>query len=308
MIDLIIDCDPGQDDSIAILLALANKNFNILGITTVAGNVTAQQTFLNAKKMCICANRSEVQVYKGAEKPIKKELKTAEHIHGENGLSCDILVEDDSELRPNAIQFIIETLEKSDRKITIAATAALTNLALAFNKAPHIKEKIDQIVIMGGSTEGGNITKYAEFNFFTDPHAADIVFRSGVKIVMIGLNITHQVVFSESEITKIKHINNVVTNQAVKILEDLLITNRDVYGHKGGIVHDACVIAYLSDPNIFSSKEAYVCIETKNQENVGQSYVDYSSNINNSLVCIDVDIERIFSLFLKLFSHYNANN
>lgn len=306
MIDLIIDCDPGQDDAIAILLALANKNFNILGITTVAGNVSVQQTFLNAKKICVCASREDIHVYKGASNPIKKELITAEHIHGENGLSCDISVVDDSEERKNAIQFIIDTLERSERKVTIAATAALTNLALAFQKAPHIKEKIDRIVLMGGSTETGNITEYAEFNFFTDPHAADIVFQSGVRIVMIGLNITHKVIFSETEINQIRHINNDVTNKAVKILEDLLITNKNVYGYKGGIVHDACVIAYLSDQSIFSAKDAYVCIETEDEQKIGRSVVDFSSNISNALVCVDVNIEKIFDLFFRLFSNYSS--
>lgn len=305
MLNLIIDCDPGQDDAVAILLALANEKFNILGITTVAGNVSGMQTFLNAKKICKCAGREDVSVFHGADAPIHKKLITAEHIHGKNGLSCDLNIDEDASDSKRAEQFLIETLLTSKEKIIIAATAALTNIALALQKEPKIKDKIEKIVLMGGSTEEGNITKHAEFNFFTDPHAAQIVFESGIDITMIGLNVTLQAVFAEKEIARIKSIDNYVTDHVVTILTDLMVTNRDIYGYEGGIVHDACVIAYLADPSIFKTENAFVKIETTDNIKIGKSYVDFHANLKNANVAIGINTEKLFDFFEKSFRNFS---
>lgn len=305
MLNLIIDCDPGQDDAVAILLAIANEGFNILGITTVAGNVSGMQTFLNAKKVCKCAGREDIKIFHGADAPIHKKLITAEHIHGKSGLSCELKVDKIFSECKKAEQFLIETLLASKEKVTIAATAALTNIALSLQKEPKIKDKIERIVLMGGSTEEGNITKHAEFNFFTDPHAAQIIFESGIDITMIGLNVTLQAVFAEKEIDRIKAINNYVTFPVVRILTDLMITNRDIYGYKGGIVHDACVMAYLAEPSIFKTKNAFVKIETKDKIKIGKSYVDFDANVKNAAVATEINTKKLFDFFEKSFRKFS---
>lgn len=305
MMNIIIDCDPGQDDAIAILLAIANDNLIINGITTVAGNVSGEQTYINAKKVCKCADRLDIKIYKGAMHPLKKKLITAEFIHGKNGLSCDVNINNVSDTSEDAVTFIIETLLRAKEKITIVAMAALTNIALALQKEPKIKDHIEKVVLMGGSTNEGNITKYAEFNFFTDPHAAQIIFSSGLDIVMIGLNVTEQAVFEEKEIQRISMLGNKVSEHAVIILNDLMKTNREVYGFKGGLVHDACVIAYLIDPSIFKLSSANVQIEIENEIKMGKSYVNFNAENPNASVAVGINTEKLFNLFENSFKNYS---
>lgn len=301
--DIIIDCDPGQDDAIAILMAINSQNLNILGITTVAGNVNGEQTYLNAMNICGFANRANIGVYKGALKPLQKDIIFATHIHGENGLSDNIKGEYLDKKDIDAVEFLIKTLRESSKKITIAATAALTNIALAIRQAPDIKEKIEKIVLMGGSVTEGNITKFAEFNFFTDPHAAKEVFESGLNIVMIGLNSTNQTMFDEQLINRVKQIGNKVSDGIVNIMQDLLLTYREVYNIPGAIIHDGCVMAYLNDPSIFATKPALVKIETEDQEKIGASYVTFGENIKpNATVTLDVNVSRLFDMMIDLLS------
>lgn len=302
--DIIIDCDPGQDDAIALLMAMGSVSLNILGITTVAGNVSCDLTFENAIKICARANRTDIGVYKGCDRPLKKELVTAEHIHGESGLSCKI---DISEIQKNtlhAVDFLIKTLREVDHKITIVATAALTNIAVAITKAPDIKDKIERIVLMGGSATGGNITPYAEFNFFTDPHAAEIVFNSNIRIVMIGLDTTVQTMFDEVLVDRIGKIKNKVSDCASLILSDLLFTNRNVYHTNGGILHDGCVIAYLNDPELFTLKKAHVKIETLDARKIGASYVSFDDD-GDVLVATKADKDGIFDMIEKLLKNFH---
>lgn len=303
MTDIIIDCDPGQDDAIAILMAINSQNLNILGITTVAGNVNGEQTYINAMNICGFANKANIGVYKGALKPLQKDIIFATHIHGKNGLSDNIKGEYVFKNELTAVEFLIKTLRESDKKITIAATAALTNIALAIRQAPDIKEKIEKIVLMGGSVTEGNITKFAEFNFFTDPHAAKEVFDSGLNIVMIGLNSTNQTMFDEQLINRVRQINNKLSSGIVNIMEDLLLTYRQVYNIPGAIVHDGCVIAYLNDPSIFATKPAFVKIETEDEEKIGASYVTFGQNIkHNATVTLDVNVSKLYDMMIELFS------
>lgn len=304
MTDIIIDCDPGQDDAIAIIMALASKSLHVLGITTVAGNVNGVQTCINAKKICAYVNRCDIPVLQGSLQPLLKDLLDASHIHGETGLSKEIDGVYSNEHDIHAVDFIIETIRKSPNKITIAATAALTNIALAFRKAPDIKNNIERIVLMGGSTTDGNITRYAEFNFFTDPHAASEVFESGVPIVMIGLNTTNQTMFDERLVRKIESIGKRVSGGVCKILEDLLQTYRKVYKAHGAVVHDGCVVAYLNDSSIFKTQPAHVSIETSDREKLGQSYVSFD-NPFNALVAVRVDEKQLFDMMEKLVGNFD---
>ena len=203
---IIIDTDPGQDDAVAILLALASPELDVLGITCVAGNVGLDLTTLNACKICELAKKPETLVFAGASKPLTRSLVTAEHVHGKTGLDGIELPIPKMEISStHAVDFIVDSLMVSKSKeITLCALGPLTNLALAITQEPKIRSKIDQIVLMGGGFfEGGNITPAAEFNIFVDPEAADIVVNSGVKIVMMPLDITHKVLATKNFIEKV---------------------------------------------------------------------------------------------------------
>ena len=304
MESIIIDCDPGQDDAIAILMAIASDCLNILGITTVAGNVEGEQTYINAMKVCACAKRSDIKVYKGSLYPLKRKLIDAKHIHGYTGLTCSAQVDALQKESIGAVDFIVNTLLQSTEKVTIAATAALTNIALALKKAPQIQDHIERIVLMGGSSTVGNITPYAEFNFFTDPHAASIIFESGLDIHMIGLNVTNQTMFDEKLVERIKKIKSRVAGEVVHILSDLLKAYRNVYHVPGGIIHDGCVMAYLDDPSIFEFKKARVKIETEEEIRIGASYVTFDDTKPNARVAYGVNVPKLYDLMEKLIGVY----
>ena len=193
---IIIDTDPGQDDAVAILLALASPGeLDVRGITTVAGNVPLALTSLNARKVCELAGRDDVAVYAGCERPMVRELITAEYVHGATGLDGADLPDPTMALQPtHAVDFLVETLMAGDEgEITLCPLGPLTNIAMALLREPRIASKVREIVLMGGGFfEGGNVTPAAEFNIFVDPHAADVVFTSGIPITMMPLDVTHQ--------------------------------------------------------------------------------------------------------------------
>ena len=275
---IIIDTDPGQDDAVAIMLALASAELEVIGITCVAGNVELGLTTINACKICELAGRPETLVLAGASKPFSRKLVTAKHVHGKTGLDgTDLPMPKMAVSNIDAIDFIVDTIMASNTKeITICALGPLTNIALAIKKEPQIKSKIDQIVLMGGGFfEGGNITPAAEFNIFVDPEAASIVISSGINIVMIPLDVTHKVLATKNFIQRITSNGSNSSLAIGGLLNFFARYDSKKYGFDGAPLHDPNVIAYLLKPEFYSGKEINVEIELKSELTRGMTVADW---------------------------------
>ena len=302
---IIIDTDPGQDDAVAILLALASPELEILGITAVAGNVPLALTEKNALKICELAGRPETPVYSGAIRPLMRPLVTAEHVHGKTGLDGPDLPEPEMKPREqHAIDFIVETLMREESgTITLATLGPLTNIALALIREPRIVPRVKELVMMGGGFfEGGNITPAAEFNIHVDPHAADIVFRSGIPIVMMPLDVTHKALTSSARIAAFRSLGN---RPGIAVAEMLGFSERfdkEKYAGEGGPLHDPCVIAYLLAPELFTGRECNVTVETISELTLGMTVVDWwgvTDRPKNALVMRDVEHEAFFAMLVQ---------
>jgi purine nucleosidase len=303
---IIIDTDPGQDDAAAIMLALGSpEELDVIGITTVAGNVPLALTSKNARITCDFSNRKDVKVFAGCDRPMKRPLVTAEHVHGATGLDGPELFEPETPLQPqHAVDFIIETLRNEPSgTVTLCPLGALTNIATALSRAPDIAGRIQQIVLMGGAYfEVGNITPAAEFNIYVDPDAAEIVFKSGIPIVMIPLDLTHKVLTLKARVNRIRALG---TRAAVALADMLDFFERfDIkkYGADGGPLHDPNVIAYLLKPEIYDGRMCNVEIETGSELTLGMTVVDWwqvTDRKHNALVLKDVDSDRFFDLLTE---------
>lgn len=277
--DLIIDTDPGADDVVALLLALASpEELNVLAITTVAGNVRLDKTSRNARLAREWAGREDVPVYAGAPKPLVRTPIYAENVHGQEGLPGIAVYEPKGGLaKGNAVDYLIETLSKAaPHSITLALLGPQTNLALALVQAPEITQGIKEVVIMGGAHfNGGNMTPVAEFNIFADPHAAQIVLASGVKLTYVPLDVTHKILTSEQRLKQIAALDNQAGKLVGDILNEYVKADMVHYGLPGGPVHDASVIAYLLKPELFSGKQINVAIDTREGITFGQTLADW---------------------------------
>ncbi|WP_433771966.1 nucleoside hydrolase [Pseudomonas putida] len=282
-IDLIIDTDPGADDVVALLFALASpQELNIRALTTVAGNVRLDKTSRNARLAREWAGREEVPVYAGAEKPMMREPIYAENVHGVEGLSGVPIHEPKKGLADgNAIDYLIDTLMAAQpHSITIAMLGPQTNLALAFIREPGIAQGIKEVVIMGGAHfNGGNITPLAEFNLFADPQAAEVVIKSGVKLTYLSLDVTHKILTSDARMGKIAALSNNASRLVVDILNDHVKTDMERYGIPGGPVHDATVIAYLLKPQLFSGRNVSIVVDVEEGPAFGQTIVDWGNGL-----------------------------
>jgi purine nucleosidase len=278
-IDLIIDTDPGADDVVALLLALASpEELNIRALTTVAGNVRLDKTSRNARLAREWAGREEVPVYAGAPKPLLRTPIYAEDIHGKEGLSGVAVHEPKKGLAEgSAIEYLIDTLMAArPHSITIAILGPQTNLALALIQEPRIVDGIKEVVIMGGAHfNGGNITPVAEFNLFADPQAAEVVLKSGVKLTYLPLDVTHKILTSDSRLTQIAALNNNASKLVGNILNEYIKGDMESYGIPGGPVHDATVIAYLLKPELFSGRAVNLVIDSREGPTFGQTIVDW---------------------------------
>ncbi|MGB0907674.1 MAG: nucleoside hydrolase [Maricaulaceae bacterium] len=309
---LIIDCDPGQDDAINLFLALPPKaDYEILGITVVAGNVTLDKTERNARLLCELVGRTDVPIYAGCDAPLKLPLATAEEVHGREGLEgVDIYAPAMALQSEHAVDFIIRTLRAAnDKSITIVPTGPLTNIAMAMQRAPDICAKIDEIVLMGGAMrEGGNITPSAEFNIYVDPHAAHIVFDSGCKTVVFGLDVTHQVLSSDAVLKRIKAVGNPVALAAYNLLTHYGRFDAEKYGSNGAPLHDPCTMAYILKPDLFTLKPCNIRVEAESELCRGHTAVDfwYSTDLpRNSLWAYEVDSDGFFDLLIAQLSEYS---
>ena len=276
---VIIDCDPGQDDAINLLLAMAAPDeLEILGITTVAGNVPLALTERNARLMCDIAGRPDVPVYAGCARPMVRELETAEHVHGQTGIDGVELREPETPLADeHAVDFIVRTLKNAaPNSVTLVPTGPLTNVAMAFVREPSVTRAVREIVLMGGAmSQGGNQSPSAEFNILVDPHAAQVVLRCGRPIAMFGLDVTHQVLASRERVARIREIGNGPALATAGMLEYFSRHDSAKYGADGAPLHDPCTVAWLLAPGLFELKPVNVEVETGSELTMGHTAVDF---------------------------------
>jgi purine nucleosidase len=303
---IIIDTDPGQDDAAAIMLAFGSPDeIEVLGITTVAGNVPLALTSRNARIVCELCDRREVKVFAGADRPLARKLVTAEHVHGKTGLDGPTLDEPTMALQPrHAVDFIVDTLKREEAgSVTLCTLGPLTNIALALRKAPEIVGRVRELVMMGGGFfEGGNITPAAEFNIYVDPEAAEIVFRSGVPIVMMPLDVTHRLLTHKDRVRRIAEIGTVPARAMAEMLEFFERFDVEKYGADGGPLHDPTVIAYLIKPELFEGRDCNVEIEVTSPLTLGMTVVDWwhvTSRAHNARVIRFADADGFFNLLTE---------
>jgi len=302
---VIIDTDPGQDDAAALFLALGSPEIDLLGITTVAGNVPLALTSKNARMICEMAGRTDVRVFAGADRPLARQLVTAEHVHGKTGLDGPELFEPLVPLQDaHAVDFIIDTvMTHAPGEITLCPIGPLTNIALALKKEPAIAGRLKQIVLMGGGYFAqGNVTPSAEFNIYVDPEAAREVFAAGAPIIMMPLDVTHQVLTTKARIERIRDVGN----RAATALGDMLVFferfDESKYGSDGGPLHDPTTIAWLIRPDLFSGRDCNVEIEVDSPLTRGATVVDWwqvTERAPNAHVIGGVDADGFFDLLIE---------
>ena len=303
---IIIDTDPGQDDAVAILLALASpEEIEVLGITAVAGNVPLSLTEKNARIVCELAGRPDIAVYAGCDRPLKRKLVTAEHVHGKTGLDGPELPEPKIKLQEkHGVDFIIDTiLQEPENSISLCPLGPLTNIASAILKQPKIVSRIKKIVLMGGAYfEVGNITPSAEFNIFVDPDAAKIVFEAGIDMVVMPLDVTHKALVTEKRNEAFRQLKSPVGIAVAEMTDFFERFDKEKYGSSGAPLHDPCVTAYLIDPKIFSGKNINVEIETKSELTLGMTVADWwgvTDRKANTFFVGDLDSDKFFSLLTE---------
>ena len=302
---IIIDTDPGQDDAFAILLALASPELEVLGITAVAGNVPLALTERNARIICELAGRADVPVFAGCDRPLQRQLVTAEHVHGKTGLDGPAMEEPTMALQAqHAVDFLIETLRREPAgTVTLCPLGPLTNIATAFQKAPDIVARVAEIVLMGGAYfEVGNITPAAEFNIYVDPEAAAVVFGAGVPLVVMPLDVTHKVLTTRARVERIRALGSRVGQVAAEWADFFERFDVAKYGSEGGPLHDPCVVAYLLKPDLFSGRLINVEIETQSELTLGMTVADWwgvTDRKANAYFVGDVDAQGFFDLLTE---------
>ncbi len=303
---IIIDTDPGQDDAVAILLALASpEEIEVLGITCVAGNVPLDLTSKNARIVCELAGRPDIKVFAGCDRPLGRDLVTAEHVHGKSGLDGPDLPDPTMPLAEgHAVDFIIETLRAHPAgTVTLCPLGPLTNIATALQKAPDIAEKAAKIVLMGGGYfEGGNITPTAEFNIFVDPQAADIVFKSGIPIVVMPLDVTHKALVTKPRNDAFRALGTQVGTAVAQMTDFFERFDIEKYGSAGAPLHDPCVTAYLINADLFSGRHINVEIETQSELTLGMTVADWwrvTDRPANATFINDLDADGFFTLLTE---------
>jgi purine nucleosidase len=303
---IIIDTDVGQDDAVAILLALASPaELEVLGIVAVAGNVPLALTQRNARIVCELAGRREVPVYAGCERPLHRDLVTAEYIHGKTGLDGPTLPEPAMKLQPqHGVDFLIDTLRRAEPgAVTLCTLGPLTNIGMALVKAPDIAPKVREIVMMGGAYfEVGNVTPAAEFNIYVDPHAADLVMRSGIPITIIPLDVSHKALTTKPRIQRFRALGTRCGRAVAEMLEFFERHDVEKYGADGGPLHDPGVIAYLLRPDLYRGRRVNVTIETSSALTLGMSVVDWwrvTDRPPNAQFMNDVDADGFYGLLTE---------
>lgn len=302
---IIIDTDPGQDDAVAILLALASPELEVLGITCVAGNVPLHHTSRNARVICELAERSDIKIFAGCDRPMARDLVTAEYVHGKTGLDGITLPDPEMALQDqHGVDFLIETLRAEPAgSVTLVPIGPLTNIATAMERAPDIVERIGEIVLMGGAYfEVGNVTPAAEFNIYVDPQAADIVFRSQVKLTVMPLDVTHKALTTRPRIEAFRALPGRVGPAVASWTDFFERFDMEKYGSDGAPLHDPCTIAYLIDPTLFTGREINVEIETQSELTLGMTVADWwrvTDRPANAFFVGDLDADGFYALLTE---------
>lgn len=309
---IILDCDPGHDDAIALILALASPELDLKAVTTSAGNQTPEKTLRNALRILTLLQRNDIPVAGGAVKPLMRELIIADNVHGESGLDGPELPEPNfAPQQCNAVELIAKTLRESKEPMTIVATGPLTNIALLLTSHAELKPKIARIVIMGGAAGLGNWTPAAEFNIYVDPEAAEIVFQSGLPIVMAGLDVTHRAQIMSEDIERFRQLDNPVAAVVADLLDFFMEYHKqEKWGFQGAPLHDPCTIAWLIKPSMFTCVERWVGVETQGKYTQGMTVVDYYSltnNAPNTTVMMDIDRQAFVDLLVEHVGTAYAN-
>ena len=306
---IIIDTDPGQDDAVAILLALASPDeLDVLGITTVAGNVPLEYTTKNARVVKELSGVLDVPIYAGCDRPLGRNLVTAEHVHGKTGLDGIELPDPITPVQDqHAVDFIIETLRnEASGTVTLCPLGPLTNIAKALTDAPDIAERCAQIVLMGGAYfQVGNITPAAEFNIYVDPEAADIVFKSGIDLVVMPLDVTHKALTTQPRVDAFRAIGTNVGTAVASWTDFFERFDKEKYGSAGAPLHDPTVIAYLLQPDLFTGRHINVEIETQSNLTRGMTVADWwrvTDRAANALFIGDLDADGFFALLTDRLS------
>lgn len=299
---IIIDTDPGQDDAVALLMALASPELEVIGITAVAGNVPLALTEVNVRKVCELAGRRDIKVAAGAARPLMRPLVTAEHVHGKTGLDGIDLPDPTMALDPRfGPDFIIEeVMARPARSVTLCPLGPLTNVALALAKEPRLAAHLEGIVLMGGGTfEGGNITPAAEFNIYVDPEAARMVFNAGANVTFIPLDCTHEALTTAQRTARIRALGTPVGIAVAAWLDFFERFDEEKYGTDGGPLHDPCVIAYVLKPELFTGRRVHVDVECASELTRGMTVADWWGVTNrdkNATMVRHVDADGFFDL------------
>ena len=306
---IILDCDPGHDDAIAMVLALASPELDVKAITASAGNQTPDKTLRNVLRMLTLLGRQDIPVAGGARKPLMRELIIADNVHGESGLDGPALPEPDFTPQAcTAVELMAKTLRESPQPVTIVATGPQTNVALLLNSHPELHDKIARIVMMGGAMVLGNWQPAAEFNIYVDPEAAEIVFQSGIPVVMAGLDVTHRAQIHDMDIERFRQVGNPIATIVAELLDFFMEYHKDAkWGFTGAPLHDPCTIAWLLKPELFTCVERWVGVETQGKYTQGMTVVDYyflTGNQPNTTVLLDVDREGFVDLLAERLAFY----
>lgn len=310
---IIIDCDPGQDDAVALFLAMSSPDeLEILGITTVAGNVPLELTQRNARMMCDIAGRKSTLVFAGCNKPMRREAITAEYIHGNTGIDGVDVFEPETPLQEqHAVDFIIETLLAADaHAITVVPTGPLSNIGTAIEREPKILEHVKEFVIMGGAMrEGGNRSPSAEFNILADPEAAEIVFNSGRPVTSMGLDVTHQVLSTRERVARIRALGNPVAEATAGMLSFFHRYDSKKYGSEGAPLHDPCTVAWLLKPELFKTRVCNLSVETQSELTLGHTAVDFwhvTDRPHNVDWAYEVDADGFYDLLRERLARFGG--
>lgn len=306
---IILDCDPGHDDAVSIMMAARQPKLDLLGITTVAGNQTLEKTTRNALNICQHLE-IDVPVCAGCSLPmVRHQQVIADDIHGESGLDGPVFAPLTRRPDPrHGVQFLIETLMASDGDITLVPTGPLTNIAMAMRMEPRIVEKIHQIVLMGGAYQLGNMTPAAEFNILADAEAAYVVFTSGRPIVMMGLDLTRQALCYPEIVTRMEQIGNKASGLFADLMHFFCKTQKEVFGWAGGPLHDPTTIAYLIDPSCIETKPMFTEVEIRSEKCYGRTICDYFGMTHqpaNSEVAVKLDQEKFWNIVEECLRYYS---
>ena len=306
---IILDCEPGHDDAIALVLALASPELDVKAVTSSAGNQTPDKTLRNVLRMLTLLKRTDIPVAGGAVKPLMRELIIADNVHGESGLDGPALPEPGfAPQNCTAVELMAKVLRKSAEPVTLVATGPQTNVSLLLNSHPELHAKIARIVIMGGAMGLGNWTPAAEFNIFVDPEAAEIVFQSGIPVVMAGLDVTHNAQIMAEDIERFRAINNPVARTVAELLDFFMEYHKtEKWGFQGAPLHDPCTIAWLLKPEMFTTVERWVGVETQGKYTQGMTVVDFynlTGKQPNATVMLDVDRQAFVDLLADRLAFY----